>query len=406
MRVLAYIIFAMPLLVYLVTSSGALIARLFIKNTFIQKNYNIQPSVSVLMPCFNEGAQVLNTIKSIIENDYPSDKIEVVAVDDCSADDTYQWLQKAEEKWPSVRVFKNAVNLGKHNTLTYALGYSSGEIIICIDSDTIFDKNVIKELTACYVDESIGAVGGRVGVSNPKDNVYTQAQTFLYYFGFQITKMLQNCVRNATIISGALFSVRRKHFEAIQEQVKQRNWLGIHVREGEDRYMTHLLLLRGLKTYINIDAECWTTVPNNFKQLFMQQLRWRRGTLRDFFWTLHFLYKNLKMLHPITIATIIMPCVITLQWPIVFLGSLIFSLSIRSMFFTFITYWCLNIAICSIMMLYAHKYSPEQKINPLIASALALWFVVDCFMTVIAVCTFDNGTWGTRGAAASSQASS
>jgi hyaluronan synthase len=207
-----------------------LFVRLYAKSVFLKKNYALEPRVSILMPCFNEGERAFKTIESVVMSDYPTEKVELIAIDDCSADDTYQWLKKAEEKWPNVRAFKNPTNSGKHRTLSRAFSYSSNEILICIDSDCIFDKCAIRELAVCFIDDTIGAVGGRVGVSNPRENIITQCQTLMYYYAFQIMKMSQNWVRNITCIAGCMFAIRRKHFVLIDEQVKQRNWFGISVR--------------------------------------------------------------------------------------------------------------------------------------------------------------------------------
>lgn len=394
---LVQLIFALPILVMVMNFGITLLLRVTSKQTFLKKSYATEPSVSVLLPCYNEGEHVFKTIQSIIESEYDYDKIEIIAVDDCSADDTFHWIEQAAKTWPSVRAFKNPVNSGKHHTLSRALSYSSGEILICIDSDCIFDKRAVRELTACFDDEDIGAVGGRVGISNPRENILTQCQTLVYYYAFQIMKMSQNWTRNVTCISGCLFAVRRKHFEDIEEQVKQRNWLGIGVRDGEDRYMTHLLLLKGLKTYIDISAQCWTAAPNNLKQLFMQQLRWRRSGLRDLFWTLRTFQTNLKVLHPLTMLNMMIPGTLTVLWPAMYIYAMASGWVQENLFMAMQSYFGVYVVIGILFNLYARKHNPEQQVSPLIVGMLGLWFVVDSFFTtILALCTFDVGEWGTR----------
>ncbi|MDR0479347.1 MAG: glycosyltransferase family 2 protein [Burkholderiaceae bacterium] len=401
MDALIKLIFTLPLVVMALNFGVTLVLRLSAKSTFLRKNYTLQPRVSILLPCFNEGRQVFRTIKSIIANDYPINKVEVIAVDDCSADNTYLWIERAARRWANVQAFKNPVNSGKHQTLSNAMKHAKGEILICIDSDCIFDRRAIAELTACFEDPRIGAVGGRVGISNPRSNILTQCQTLVYYYAFQIMKMSQNWTRNVTCISGCMFAVRRKHFEAIEEQVKSRNWFGIGVRDGEDRYMTHLLLLKGLKTYINIDAQCWTAAPNNLKQLFMQQLRWRRSGLRDLFWTLRTFRTNLAILHPLTIINLMIPGALTVMWPAMYIYAISSGWVAEQLFLTMPFYFLIYICVGLLFNLYAHRHNPEQKISPLLVGSLGLWFIVDSFFTtLVALCTFDVGDWGTRGAAA------
>ncbi|WP_376914534.1 glycosyltransferase [Paraburkholderia sp. OAS925] len=102
-----------------------LMLRFGAKSTFLEKNYALQPRVSVLLPCFNEGEHVFRTIESILASDYPMEKVDVIAVDDCSADDTFEWIERAARRWKNVRAFRNPVNSGKHQTLSHALSHSS-----------------------------------------------------------------------------------------------------------------------------------------------------------------------------------------------------------------------------------------------------------------------------------------
>jgi hyaluronan synthase len=392
--------FTLVIIVLMMNVWMAFAVRIFSKSVFIEKDYTLEPRVSVLMPCFNEGERAFKTIESIITSDYPIEKLEIIVIDDCSADDSYQWLKKAEQTWPNVRAFRNTINSGKHLTLSSAFSYSSGDILLCIDSDCIFDKRAIRELTACFIDDTIGGVGGRVGVSNPNENIITQCQTFVYYYAFQLMKISQNWVRNIICIAGCMFAVRREYFEAINEQVKQRSWFGIGVRCGEDRYMTHLLLLKGLKTYINIDAQCWTAVPNNLSQLFMQQLRWRRSGFRSFFFTLHTLPLNLKMLHPLTVANILIPPMLTLIRPVTYIYLGLIPGSIDNKIFWLLIGFLIYTVSAMFFNVYVNNRNPEQKVNPLSVGLLVAWFAADTFITLLALATFDTGEWGTRGAPA------
>ena len=56
------------------------------------------------MPCFNEGKTVYETIESISKSNYPTDKFEVIAQDDCSVYDTYEWTLKAQRDFANIRI--------------------------------------------------------------------------------------------------------------------------------------------------------------------------------------------------------------------------------------------------------------------------------------------------------------
>src|SRR6202040_1562018 len=184
---------------------------------------------------------------------------------------------------------------------------SHSEIIVSIDSDCIFHPDAIRELTACFSEARIGSVGGRVGVRNPNDNIITAIQTVIYYSAFQLYKIPENWTRSICCISGCLFAIRRELLLEIEPAIRSRNWFGIPVNQGEDRFLTHQTLLRGYGTYINNDALCWTTVPNTLPNLFKQQLRWRRSIVRDLFYTLRTLPQHVWTLHPNTVFNLVLP---------------------------------------------------------------------------------------------------
>src|SRR5208282_4156836 len=303
--VLVWLILFLCLLISLVKYTLALILKWSVPGARVEKDYTYQPTVSVLMPCFNEGKTVYETIESISNSNYPNEKFEVIAQDDCSVDDSYEWMLKAQRDFSNirVRVGRNTVNSGKARTVCNALQLSTAELIISIDSDCIFHTDAIRELAACFSEPKIGSVGGRVGVRNPNENAITAIQTFIYYAAFQIYKVPENWTRSVGCISGCLFAIRRDLLLEIEPKIRSRHWFGIPVNQGEDRFLTHQTLLRGYGTYINNDALCWTTVPVTLTELFKQQLRWRRSIVRDLLYTLTTLGALLGLLVALTMLS-------------------------------------------------------------------------------------------------------
>ena len=92
--ILLWLVMVLCLLISVVKYVMGVILKLSFPSTRIQKDYTYQPTVSVLMPCFNEGKTVYETIESIVKSNYPNDKFEVIAQDDCSVDDSYEWMLK------------------------------------------------------------------------------------------------------------------------------------------------------------------------------------------------------------------------------------------------------------------------------------------------------------------------
>ena len=89
-----FFIFIITTYYTLVNASGIFI-NIYCKRFNVKRNYDYQPSVSVVMSCFNEGESVYNTIKSMRLSDYPIEKLKIYVFDDCSHDDSFFWIQKA-----------------------------------------------------------------------------------------------------------------------------------------------------------------------------------------------------------------------------------------------------------------------------------------------------------------------
>ena len=394
--ILLWLILVLSVLITVVKYLMGILLRLAFPSTMAKKDYSYEPTVTVLMPCYNEGKTVYETIASIAQSNYPNHKFEVFAQDDCSVDDSYEWMQKAQRDFTNIRIRtgRNEVNSGKARSVCNALRHSRAEVIISIDSDCIFHPNAIRELTACFAEPKMGSVGGRVGVRNPKDNVITAIQTLIYYSAFQLYKIPENWTRSVCCISGCLFAIRRELLLEIEPAIRARNWFGIPVSQGEDRFLTHQTLLRGYGTYINNDALCWTTVPNKLSVLFKQQLRWRRSIVRDFFFTLKTLPQHVWKLHPNTVLTLVL----------VPLGALVGLLVVLTALTQDPLSWAgplpllAALGIGAILTWIVKRYSAREAIgHPLAFAAYVGWSMVSSlFLTPLALCTMDSADWGTR----------
>lgn len=361
----------------------------------VKQDFSLEPTVSVLLPCYNEGQDVYGCIKTILECDYPIEKFNVIATDDQSKDDSFHWIQKAAEDFPGrVIARQNSENVGKSRTLIGASKVSTSDIIIVIDSDCIFAKDTIRQLVSCFTTEKMGIVGGKVGVRNPNVNVLTQVQTFVYYLAFDLWKTNENWTKSVTCVGGYLLAIRRHLFEKIEPLILTRNWFGVEVVEGEDRYITHHALLQGYDTFVNVKARCWTTAPHNYPQFFKQQYRWRKSGVRDLFLAYKLLPQHIKNVHPngiycFTVAPLtLMVCTI----------SIFFAPFFNPLFFLNPITVVITMATGAILHWIIAKNCPEQKVkNPLTFALFGFWWIINSFyLSILCLLTFDFSDWGSR----------
>ncbi len=374
-------------------------SMLKLSSTEQKKKTGYRPTVSVIMSCFNEGEDVYHTLVSLANVNYPKEKLEIIAIDDCSTDKSFEWMQKAAKEYTNIKAIRNKENAGKHRNVLAGVAMSSGEVILCTDSDLIYDENVLVELVESFHEDSIGAVGGVVGIKNPDDNFVTQWQTMVYHYGFNLWKMPETKLKTVFCISGCLFAVKRKVFEEIKDKIDSRNWFGLEIKGGEDRYMTHQVLMAGYGTIVNPKARCYTTAPSKLKQLFMQQLRWKRSGLMMFFWAITKPLIHTRRFSVPSLGLLLLPPILSLTVLVVYISAL-FTGSIGLMLvdkflFTIMIFTC--VSFFSVVIL--NKYDKKQKFaGVLFLPALMFWYVVidQFFLPLLALLTFDEKGWSSR----------
>jgi hyaluronan synthase len=370
--------------------------KLSMPDAGLKKDYSFEPEISILLPCYNEGQTVYDTIASISASNYPLHKMEIVAIDDCSVDDSFEWMLKAKQDFPglSIRASRNLENSGKARTVCRALRQASGEIVLSIDSDCIFDPNAVRELMACFCDPMIGGVGGAVGVRIVNRNTATKIQTFVYYTNFRLIKALENPTRSVICISGCMFAIRRSLMLELEPIVRERTWFGIPVNDGEDRFLTHQILLRGYGTVINTAAQCWTTVPEDMGTLFKQQVRWQRSGVRDFLLTLRTLPRHVCTVHPNAIYSVFFPTLAAITSIVV----IVLFPSNNIPFWVAPTVLVSYAAGAAVFHRIVRRHNPEQAVlSPLTLASFAVWIVAGRLVEIIALLTLDSQDWGTRG---------
>jgi len=104
----------------------------------------MNPLVSVVIPAYNAGKYIRETIDSIIGQTYK--EIEVIIVDDGSTDSTYEICVEYSAKYPNVKLLnhKNRINKGVSISRKYAVDHAQGDFIAFCDSDDIMQPNKIE----------------------------------------------------------------------------------------------------------------------------------------------------------------------------------------------------------------------------------------------------------------------
>lgn len=240
-----------------------------------------EPSVSVIIPCFNENKKDLTQcIKSICEADYP--KKEVIIVDDGSTKkEVWDTVQKLSRKY-RFKAYKFSRNLGKKSAMALGFKKASGEILITVDSDSIIASgDSIRELVKPLSDNKVGAVCGCILVLNKKKNIITKMQDSRYWIAFFIEKAAENPYNSITCASGPFSAYRKSYLIEFVDEWKDEIFLGVKCTYGDDRELTTRMLKNGYEVKFARDALAYTNVPETTNQLIRQQIRWMKSHIKE-----------------------------------------------------------------------------------------------------------------------------
>ena len=378
----------------IIIGGPALAARLRRRDFEDDVTDDYEPTVTVVTPLFNEGEQIRQTIRSILAQDYPADKLNVIIVDDCSTDDSYEHAVDETRSFPRVTVLRNDVNMGKRRSITRAVRAASTEIIVSVDSDVIIAPDAVRQLIRRFTSDRIAAVGGRVDIRNKRENWLTRMQAAKYHYGYHFIKSLERTFRTVLCLSGCLTAYRRSVLLELEPVLENRNVLGVPIKYGEDRFLTRQIIKAGYETTMTMDAVCQTLAPSQLGDYFNQQLRWRRSNVVDYFGGMSHVWR----IHPLIAIHYYTLFASFLAYP-----ALLFHSLWSGKFMPLMVMHVVVVALFGIVYrIQVRKFPREQRVSAWDFLPMAVIMPVTyAVLTPLALLTLDSGKWETRNHVAS-----
>jgi cellulose synthase/poly-beta-1,6-N-acetylglucosamine synthase-like glycosyltransferase len=230
------------------------------------------PSVAVLVPAYNEEGYVGPCIDSFLDAEYPEEKLEMVVVDDGSTDRTFQ--EAVSHANEDVRVLQKP-NGGKHSALNRGLEETDSELVVCVDADSKVEPGALKELVRTYrSDPETAAVAGNVRVENA-DSLVTRLQSLEYIIGINMFRRALDVLGFVKVVPGCLGMFERETVERVGGYSED--------TVTEDFDLTLSLLKLGKQVRHSSKAVVETEVPETWRDLYSQRLRWFRGNAQTVF---------------------------------------------------------------------------------------------------------------------------
>ncbi|MHA1270204.1 MAG: glycosyltransferase [Candidatus Helarchaeota archaeon] len=236
------------------------------------------PNISILIPSKNERTLLLQTLNSIINGEYPINKIQLIIIISGSTDDSGEYCDKFVKSHGEidVKIISEPIpKKGKPTALNYGLKFIKHDICVFYDSGVILETDTLIHLIAPFKDSSINVSIGPVLVKNWKKNKWTKAGVIDYSMvsGGGILSEVKNRLGSSCYVFGRNFSIRTQilnRYNGFNEDSLT-----------EDLYLSVLLNLDGIKVYFIPKAKAYDTIPYILANIKKQRIRWIVGLKED-----------------------------------------------------------------------------------------------------------------------------
>ena len=348
-----------------------------------------RPTISVIVPAFNEQEGITGTIASIVACDYPAHLVEIVVINDGSTDQTWDRMVAARETWPQVHAIDLGGNYGKRAAMAEGIRRSTGSILAFVDSDSYLARDALIALTAPFTDLRVGAVVGHAEVRNRHATWITKMQQVRYFAAFRVIKGAESRLSGTvTCASGCCAAYRRGIVEPFLHEWEFQRFLNRPATFGDDRALTNRIL-RHHRVVYQSTARAETNAPTSLRVFFRQQLRWKKSWLRESLVLLTYFWRKNPVASIFTYASILFP---------IFAPFVVLHAVLNAALGSTDTFWFYVIGSYAMAVLYSLYYAFARRDG--------LWFhgltFIACYMSVLvfqtyyAMATMRDTSWGTR----------
>ena len=217
-----------------------------------------RPSVSLIIPAYNEEAVIARKIRNSLDLDYPSDRLEIVVVSDGSSDATERVARDAAGD--RIRLVFREDHLGKTACLNAVLPGLTGQIVVFTDANAFFLRDALARLVTHFNDPQVGCVMGELQYRN-EGSLNAALGEGLYWRYENFIKERESRLGCTIVGNGAIYALRRSLCRPLPLEV-------------EADVANPLLALRsGYRVIFDRSARCWELAAGTVREEFGRKTR-------------------------------------------------------------------------------------------------------------------------------------
>lgn len=168
------------------------------------------PSISLLVPAYNEGAYIRQKIANLREMNYPNQKLQIIIVSDGSTDETNEILKRLSD--PSIEVVILQHRSGKATALNQAVLRARHDILVFSDASTLIAPDALRKMSRHFEDARVGAVCGALRFDASTESQQTEG---IYWKYESMIRLMEGRLGVTLTASGALYALRREAYRPL-----------------------------------------------------------------------------------------------------------------------------------------------------------------------------------------------
>jgi hyaluronan synthase len=242
-------------------------------------------TTTVIVPVFNEPEPIFRRALSSVVANRPN---EIIVVVDGGDVDVARVASDYSDR--VLRIEK----VGKRRAIAAGLAASDEgtDVVVVLDSDTVWDPGVLEEMLKPFADPRVGGVTPRQAIFDVGSNPIRRFADWLEDLRYHLTVPAQSVFGQVGCLAGRTIAYRRKALEPAVERLVSQSIFGVSLHVGDDRVLTNELLRTGWRTVYQSTALVTTDAPSDWRTFWKQQLRWGRSSQRETFLSLRWLWRK------------------------------------------------------------------------------------------------------------------
>lgn len=216
-------------------------------------DYAYKPSVSIIIPTYNEAAIIGYKLENSSRLTYPKDLLEIVIVDSKSTDNTAKIVKDFSEKEKNLNItlLVEGERKGKAHALNNALAHCKGEIVIISDADCFWPSDILEKALPYLADPSVGAIGGPKILFNSKQTWVTRLEEG-YLKSANYLRLGESKAGSTVFFEGGFSAFKKEAFDKFDPYVTGSDDCGTIISVIEKNYRA--MLVKEAKFYSSFPA--------------------------------------------------------------------------------------------------------------------------------------------------------